>query len=175
MLYKITHLLAGCLSGGKKRNLSHQESSESPSKKPKIDPSQMQAENATGKKDSSLKGGRKRGRQTKQPPSEGIKKERIKSQANIKKELTSGKNYVKQKSPVKLVSDATPEMRTDSPKKNKTIGKKLKLELVGIKAEGVAVKMDERGSSSDDSSDDEDVAWEDVDGKFTFLYFSLKT
>ena len=135
----------------------------------------MQAENATGKKDSSLKGGRKRGRQTKQPPSEGIKKERIKSQANIKKELTSGKNHVKQKSPVKLVSDATPELHTDSPKKNKTIGKKLKLELVGIKAEGVAVKMDERGSSSDDSSGDEDVAWEDVDGKFTFLYFILKT
>ena len=164
MLYKITHLLAGCLSGGKKRNLSHQESSESPSKKPKIDPSQMQAENGTGKKDSSLKGGRKRGRQTKQPPSEGIKEERIKSQASIKKELN-----VKQKSPVKLVSDATPEMRTDSPKKNNTIGKKLKLELVGIKAEGVADKMDESGSCSDDSSDDEDVAWEDVDGKFTFF------
>lgn len=140
-----------------------------------MDPSQMQADNATGKKDSSLKGGRKRGRQTKQPPSEGIKEERIKSQANIKKELTSGKNHVKQKSPVKLVSDATPEMRTDSPKKNKTVGKKLKLELVGIKAEGVAVKIDERGSSSDDSSDDEDVAWEDVDGKFSFLYFSLET
>ena len=134
----------------------------------------MQAANATGKKDSSLKGGRKRGRQTKQAPIEGIKEERIKSQASIKKELTSGKNHVKQKSPVKLVSDATPEMCTDSPKKNKTIGKKLKLELVG-KAEGVAVKMEERGSSSDDSSDDEDVAWEDVDGKFTFLYFSLKT
>ena len=140
-----------------------------------MDPSQMQADNATGKKDSSLKGGRKRGRQTKQPPSEGIKEERIKSQANIKKELTSGKNHVKQKSPVKLVSDATPEMRTDSPKKNRTIGKKLKLELVGIKAEGIAGKMDERGSSSDDSSDDEDVAWEDVDGKFSFLYFSLET
>ena len=135
----------------------------------------MQAENATGRKDSSLRGGRKRGRQTKQPPSEGIKEERIKSQASIKKELTLGKNHVKQKSPVKLVGDATTEMRTDSPKKNKTVGKKLKLELVGIKAEGVAVKMDERGSSSDDSSDDEDVAWEDVDGKFTFLYFSLKT
>ena len=134
----------------------------------------MQAENAAGKKDSSLKGSRKRGRQTKQPPSEGIKEERIKSQASIKKELTSGKNHVKQKSPAKLVSDATPEMRTDSPKKNKTIGKKLKLELVG-KAEGVAVKMEERGSSSDDSSDDEDVAWEDVDGKFTFLFISLKT
>ena len=130
----------------------------------------MQVENATGKKDSSLKGGRKRGRQTKQPPSEGIKEERIKSKASIKKELTSGKNHVKQKSPLKLVSDATPEMRTDSPKKNKTVGKKLKLELVGIKAEGVAVKMDEHGSSSDDSSDDEDVAWEDVDGKFTFLF-----
>ena len=129
----------------------------------------MQAANATGKKDSSLKGGRKRGRQTKQAPIEGIKEERIKSQASIKKELTSGKNHVKQKSPVKLVSDATPEMCTDSPKKNKTIGKKLKLELVG-KAEGVAVKMEERGSSSDDSSDDEDVAWEDVDGKFTFLF-----
>ena len=135
----------------------------------------MQAGNATGKKDSSLKGGRKRGRQTKQAPSEGIKEVRIKSQASIKKELISGKNHVKQKSPVKLVSDATPELHTDSPKKNKTIGKKLKLELVGIKAEGVAVKMDERGSSSDDSSDDENVAWEDVDGKFTFLYFSLKT
>lgn len=134
----------------------------------------MQAENATGKKDSSLKGGRKRGRQTKQPPSEGIKEERIKSQANIKKELTSGKNHVKQKSPLKLVSDATPEMCTDSPKKNKTIGKKLKLELVGIKAEGVAVKMDESGSCSDDSSDDEDVAWEDVDGKFTFLFYFEK-
>ena len=170
MLYKITNLLAGCLSGGKKRNLSNQESSESPSKKPKIDPSQMQSENAAGKKDSSLKESRKRGRQTKQPPSKGIKEERIKSQASIKKELTSsGKNHVKQKSPVKLVSDATPEMRTGSPKKNKTIGKKLKLELVDINAEGVAVKMDEGGSSSDESSDDEDVAWEDVDGKFTFF------
>ena len=135
----------------------------------------MQVENAAGKKDSSLKGSRKRGRQTKQLPSEGIKEEKIKSQASIKKELTSGKNHVKQKSPVKLVSDATPEMRTGSPKKNKTIGKKLKLELVDINAEGVAVKMDEGGSSSDESSDDEDVAWEDVDGKFTFLYFSLKT
>ena len=134
----------------------------------------MQAENAAGKKDSSLKGSRKRGRQTKQPPSEGIKEERIKSQASIKKELTSGKNHVKLKSPAKLVSDATPEMRTDSPKKNKTIGKKLKLELVGIKAEGVAVKMDESGSCSDDSSDDEDVAWEDVDGKFTFLFYFEK-
>ena len=129
----------------------------------------MQAENAAGKKDSSLKGSRKRGRWTKQLPSKGIKEERIKSQASTKKELTSVKNHVKEKSPVKLVSDATPEMRTDSPKKNKTVGKKLNLELAGTKAEVVAVKMDESGSSSDESSDDEDVAWEDVDGKFTFF------
>ena len=167
-------MLAGCLSGGKKRNLSHQESSESPSKKPKIDPSQIQVENATGKKDSSLKGSRKRGRQTKQPPGEGIKEERIKSQASIKKELTSKTNHVKQKSSVRPVNKFTPEMHPDSPKKNKVVGKKLKLELVDIKAEGIADKMDESGSSSDESSDDEDVAWEDVDGKFTFLFHCEK-
>lgn len=77
-----------------------------------------------------------------------------------------GKGKKKMASPSKLKHMATPEDIQKSPRKDKVVGKKLKLDLIGSEGEKHTrdnVIVGDR-SSSDESSDDEGVAWEDVDG-----------
>lgn len=90
-------------------------------------------------------------------------------QTSSVREKTLEKNQVKRKSPLKhkIMHEATPENLQCSPRKDKEVQKKLKLDMtesVGIKQ--FPVKNDTGGSSSEESSGDEGVAWEDVDGMY---------
>ena len=78
-------------------------------------------------------------------------------------EAAKDKGKQKKGSPLKQNHVATPEDIQKSPRKDKVMGKKLKLDL-----EEEKTKHELKGggeSSSEESSDDEGVAWEEVDGK----------
>ncbi|KAL9959833.1 hypothetical protein ACROYT_G033190 [Oculina patagonica] len=160
---------------GKKRNTSLQESSESPVKKPKVEYSKVQtqkdAQITEDDKRCSLQEQRKSAALSKQAGKNGKEKNEIKSLAgsSCKQEVhnaTTGKGKRKQKqSPLKHKHVATPEDIQKSPRKDKVVGKKLRLDSIGSEGEGNTKDNLNTGekSSSDESSDDEGVAWEDVD------------
>ena len=161
---------------GKKRNLSVQELCDSPSKKPKKDcakvpkqkgvkiigddkscPFQEQSKTAALSKQAS-KSGKHKNNITSLSGSSGLKE--VSSVAEEKKD----KGKQKKASPLKHNHVATPEDIQKSPRKDKVVGKKLKLDLEGEENTKDELKAGEE-SSSDESSNDEGVAWEDVDGK----------
>lgn len=160
---------------GKKRNTSLQELCESPSKKPKIDygkaqkqkgpqiiadnkscPLQEQSKTVALSKRAS-KGGKHKNEITSQSGLSGLQE--VSSEAAVK-----DKGKQKRASPLKHNHVATPEDIEKSPKKDKVVGKKLKLDLEGEENSKDNLNAGEE-SSSEESSDDEGVAWEDVDGK----------
>lgn len=139
-------------------------------KKPKVEYSKVQAQ-----KDAQITEDqqRKSAALSKQAGKDGKEENEIKSHAGSsgKQEIhnaTTGKEKGKQKreSPLKHKHVATPGDIQKSPRKGKVVGKKLKLDLMGSEGEGNTkdnLNTGER-SSSEESSDDEGVAWEDVDG-----------
>ena len=135
----------------------------------------MQKEETTHSqtKDCSLQGNRKKVGKSEQLPRKGQNRETITTQTNLKQALTVEENYSKQKSPLKNIYEATPENLQGSPGKDKVVGKRLKLDLVTNVGEDMAAKNDAEGSSCDESSDEESVAWEDVDGRFSPFHCSV--
>ena len=169
--------LVGPFRLGKKRNTSLQELSESPMKKPKVEYSKIQTQKgAQITKDDkcySLGEQRKSGAISKQKSKGGKGESKIKSPADSSgiQELhskTAGEDKGKQQkdSPLKHKHVATPEDIQKSPRK--VVGKKLKLDLIGNEGQGNTKDgLNAREESlSDESSDDEGVAWEDVDGMY---------
>jgi len=157
---------------GKKRNLSVQELFESPSKKPKVDntkaPKQKGVEIVGNESNSlqgqdkpaalskrALKGGKHKNEITSQSDSSGLQQVHSRTEAKYKEKQ-------KNASPLKQNHVATPDDIQMSPRKNKVVGKKLKLDLEGEVVTKDQLKAGEE-SSSEESSDDEGVAWEDVD------------
>lgn len=166
--------LIGASLHGKKRNLSVQELCESPSKKPKVDntkaPKQKGVEIVGNESNSlqgqdkpaalskrALKGGKHKNEITSQSDSSGLQQVHSRTEAKYKEKQ-------KNASPLKQNHVATPDDIQMSPRKNKVVGKKLKLDLEGEEVTKDQLKAGEE-SSSEESSDDEGVAWEDVDGK----------
>ena len=161
---------------GKKRNSSVQELCDSPSKKPKIDctkaPKQKSvnsvgddkssAHQQQGKKSALAKQASKGSKHnidiTSHSGSSGLQ------EAHRVAEAAKDKGKQKKASPLKQNHVATPKDIQKSPRKDKVTGKKLKLDLeVEEKTKDELKAGDE--SSSEESSDDDGIAWEDVDGK----------
>jgi len=154
---------------GKKRNSSVQGMSDSPSKKPKID-----CAKAPKQKGGQIIGDDKNDAFQEQGRTAALSK-RVSKGGKHKNEITSvllevhsvpeaaiHKGKQKKGSPLKQNHLATPEDIQKSPRKDKIMGKKLKLDLEEEKKD--ELKGGEE-SSSEESSDDEGVAWEEVDGK----------
>ena len=161
---------------GKKRNSSVQGLCESPSKKPKIDctkaPKQKGAQIIGKDKSVAVQEQGKTAALSKRASKSGKHKNEITSQSGssglqeVRSEAEAAKDKGKQKkaSPLKQNHVATPEDIQKSPRKDKVVGKKLKLDLEGEEKTKDELKAGEE-NSSEESSDDEGVAWEDVDGK----------
>ena len=166
----------GASSCGKKRNSSAQELCDSPSKKPKIDctkapkqksvdpvgdnkrsPHQQQGKQSALSKQAS-KGGKHKSEIMSQSSSSGLQEERRVAEA------AKDKGKQKKASPLKQNHVATPKDIQKSPRKDKVVGKKLKLDLEGEEKTKDEFKAGD-DSSSEEWSDDEGIAWEDVDGK----------
>lgn len=171
----------GVFPRGKKRNSSVQELCDSPSKKPKLDCAKApkpKGVNSVADDKSSLhqqqdktsalskqasKGGKHNNEVTSQSCSSGLQE--------VHKVAEAAKDKGKQKkaSPLKQNHVATPKSIQKSPRKDKIVGKKLKLDSDGEKNMKDELKAG-NDSSSEESSDDEGVAWEDVDGKSSTVY-----
>jgi len=151
---------------GKKRNLSHREINESPAKKPKVDSSKPPVQEVglvkDDKKRSPVRGhGRKAGH-SKHLSNKGKDGENLTAQTSSIPNVLAEENQVKKKSPLKHIPEATPENLQGSPRKDKVVQKKLILDLETA-GQQHQDKNDAGGSSSEETSDDEAVAWEDVD------------
>lgn len=164
---------------GKKRNSSVQERSDSPSKKPKLDCAKAPKQkgvNSVGDGKNSLhqqqdkisalskqasKGGKHNNEVTSQSCSSGLRE--VHKVAEVA-EAAKDKGKQKKASPLKQNHVVTPKSIQKSPRKDKIVGKKLKLDSDGEKNTKDELKAG-NDSSSEESSDDEGVAWEDVDGK----------
>ena len=169
--------LLGPSKRGKKRNALLPEADESPMKKRKVEPAKSQTQKDVqvidDDKRCSLQEQRKSAALSKKASKRGKVRNQIKSQLDSSgiedlQSMTTGEVKGKQKkaSPLKHKRMATPEDIQKSPRKEKVVGKKLKLDLIGSEGEENTrdnVIVGDR-SSSDESSDDEGVAWEDVDG-----------
>ena len=168
----------GASSRGKKRNSSVQELCDSPSKKPKIDctkaTKQRTVVDSVGDDKSSphQQQGTKKSALSKQASKGGKHKKEIMSQsgssglqeAHRVAEAAKDKGKQKKASPLKQNHVSSPRDVQKSPRKDKVIGKKLKVDLEEEEKTKDELKAGDK-SSSEESSDDEGIAWEDVDGK----------
>ncbi|XP_068713927.1 DNA repair protein complementing XP-C cells homolog [Montipora foliosa] len=159
----------------KKRNLSANESSFSTSKKkPKLESSQVQngeavepateTNRAFSLKTNAKKRGPSKGSHVKKKTEEDLVPESDSSGQIIKEEGEENiSTEVEPESHLKPAREITPQNPQGSPRKDKHVKKKLELDLVQSSKEHCGIKQEREGSSSDESSDDEGVAWEDVD------------
>ena len=169
-------LCVGLSHSGKKRNISHREINESPAKKPKVDSSKPPVQEVglvkDDKKRSPVRGhGRKAGH-SKNSSNKGKDGENLTAQTGSIPNALAEENQVKKKSPLKHIPEATPENLQGSPRKDKVVQKKLILDLESAGKQHQD-KNDAGGSSSEETSDDEAVAWEDVDGLYIIYFIYL--
>ena len=169
---------------GKKRNLSTQESSDSSTnKRPKGISSQEQHEDIfqTKEDDRHCSSDRKKAGQLKQLRKKEENFTRQTGTCNLIEEDTTEKSRGKQKSPLKCMPEATPEnpQALTGNSNDKNVPKKLKLDLMErVEEQCPAGKEAREMSSESESSDDEGVAWEDVDGMyshFLIIKFEVRT
>ena len=164
---------------GKKRNSSAQGLCDSPSKKPKIDCTKTPKQkvvNCVGDDKSSAHQQQGKTSALSKQASKGGKHNEVLSQSgssglqDVHSIAGTAKDKGKQKkaSPLKTNHVATPENIQKSPRKDKIAGKKLKLDSEGEEKTKAELKAGD-DSSFEESSDDEGVAWEDVDGKKSML------
>ena len=162
----------------KKRNLSVNESSFSTSKKkPKLESSEVQngeaiepateTNRASSLKTNAKKRGPSKGSHVKKKTEEDLVPESDSSGQIIKEEVEDNiSTEVEPESHLKPSREITPQNPQGSPRKDKHVKKKLDLDLVQSSKEQCGTKQEAGGSSSEESSDDEGVAWEDVDGVY---------
>ena len=82
----------------------------------------------------------------------------------------------KKESPLKhkQLHAPTPEDDQRSPRKDRAVSKRLKLDLIeNVKEENMVDKNKAEECFSDESSDEEEVEWEDVDGTFMYIYMYI--
>lgn len=154
----------------KKRNLSTQELSDPPTKKRRKGTSSQELNEETFQakgddKHCSPRNNRKKAGQSKQSCNREKKEENLTQQASTCNQIeeTTEKSRGKQKSPLKCMPEATPENTQGSTGKEKNRSKKLKLDLLERVEEQCPAEKEPAETSSGESSDDEGVAWEDVD------------
>ena len=164
---------AGPSLSGKKRNLSTQELSDPPTRKrPKrVSSQELNEDNFETKGDDkhcSPRNDRKKAGQTKESRNREKKEENLTQQTSTCNQIeeTAEKSQGKQKSPLKCVPEVTPESTQASTGNEKNVSKKLKLDLLERVAEQCPAEKEPAETSSGESSDDEGVAWEDVDGMY---------
>jgi len=144
--------------------------SDSPSKKPKIDcvkvPKQKGGQIIGDDKNDAFQEQGRTAAWSKRVSKGGKQKNEITSvlqEVHSVAEAAKYKGKQKKGSPLKQNHVASPEDIQKSPRKDKIVGKKLKLDLEEEKTKDELKGGEE--SSSEESSDDEGVAWEEVDGK----------
>lgn len=173
IVLSFTH--AGPSRNSKKRNLSVSESTSVPTKKrAKVDSSRAQSKHATEAKNTgsgslqslSKKQSSSTGSKQKKPNKELLVKCGVKQQImeEVKQE-NSMKD--KNKSPFNSTYEITPQNPVVSPRKEKHVKKKLDLDPAQGTAKPCTIKQEAESSLSEDSdSDNEGIAWEDVDGRY---------
>lgn len=168
-------VLLGPSRSGRKRNLSLEEFNDSTSnKKARVASSEQQKEDLSNQTkeaegNCSWQGNAKKAGHSKHTHSHKKNEENLALQTNSVKQEPIKRTQVKRKSPLKRTHEKTPENPQASLRKDKHAQKKLNLDVIESAGEQSLTMKDAvaEGSSSEESSDDETVAWEDVDGMLT--------
>lgn len=143
-------------------------------KKAKVDSSQAQSKHAKEAKNTGS--GSLQSLSRKQSSSTGSKQKKANREllvkSGVKQEIVEEvkqENSLKDKnkSPFKSTYEITPQNPVVSPRKEKLVKKKLDLDPAQGIAKPCAIKQEAENSLSEDSdSDNEGIAWEDVDGRY---------
>lgn len=160
----------------KKRNLSVNESTSVPiKKKAKVDSSQARNEKSKLATEAKNRGSRSVQKITKKQSSSTESKQKkadtdlltnsVVKQQMIKEEVKQENSIEdKNKSPFKYSNEKLPQNLAVSPRKEKNVKKRLDLDSAQGTAQPCAIKQEVQSTLSEDSdSDNEGVAWEDVD------------
>lgn len=94
------------------------------------------------------------------------------TQQMIKEEVKQDNSIEgKNKSPFKYTYEKLAQNLVVSPRKEKNVKKRLDLDSAQATAQPCAIKQEAESTLSEDSdSDNEGVAWEDVDGRYLFKF-----
>lgn len=176
-MFFFTH--AGPSRNSKKRNLSVNESTAVPiKKKAKVDSSQARNEKSKLATEAKNRGSRSFQKITKKQSSSTESKQKkadtdvltnsVVKQQMIKEEVKQENSIEdKNKSPFKYSNEKLPQDLVVSPRKEKNVKKRLDLDSAQGTAQPCAIKQEEESTLSEDSdSDNEGVAWEEVDGRY---------
>ena len=181
VFFFFTH--AGPSRNSKKRNLSVNESTAVPiKKKAKVNSSRAHNEKnklATGAKNrgsgSLQKITKKQSSSTESKPKKAdtdLLTKSVVTQQMIKEEVKQDNSIEgKNKSPFKYTYEKLAQNLVVSPRKEKNVKKRLDLDSAQATAQPCAIKQEAESTLSEDSdSDNEGVAWEDVDGRYLFKF-----